>query len=103
MLISIPQYECFFQELKIMVKHNFEISICYQPEDQQQGWWNIYSHTPDGLQQFKTQRNGPKRYRRLHDALKWSAKQCPGYDVKIEIKCYSGVLQQNRRNFAQAQ
>jgi len=77
---------------------DYQVTIRYQEQkNQKKGWWYLYYHTPNGPRPVLTQRQDPKRYRRLYSALKWAANKRPGYIVKIEVRCYSGILRQNQR------
>jgi len=75
-----------------------QITICYEEDDERpKNGWRLYHHgIPNCLTPFRSRRRERRKFRRLHDSLKWAAENCPRAQVHIEVKCYSGDLMRNQ-------
>ena len=54
--------------------------------------WKVLENTPQGLEEIRTQRNRPVKYRFMADLIAWIEENRKGYAINIDCLEYGGRL-----------
>ena len=74
----------------------FEIFLVWEEDEEgkTKRGFTFYQPSPQGLKPVLSQRKRPLRFQRLDLALRRIKQDFPGYDVRIFVEGYEGILRQ---------